>query len=96
MSLLIPFKLLLFTILTQCCLHVTSAFLRVGEENFCVSFPSNGSLDIGSSINIICTDGLGEMMQGEVCFGQETDVNEISSGTTVNEGSGFDDLSSSS
>ena len=61
-----------------------------------MSLLSNSSFDIGSSINIIHVDGLGEMTQGEVCFGQGTDVNEIPSGTTVNEGSGFDDLSSSS
>ena len=61
-----------------------------------MGLPSNGSFDIGSSINIICTDGLGETIQGEICFGQETDVNKVSGGTTVDEGSGFDDLCSSS
>ena len=61
-----------------------------------MSLPPNSSFDVGSSINIICADGLGETVQGEIGFGQETNVNEISSGTTVDEGSGFNDLSSSS
>ena len=61
-----------------------------------MSLPSNGSFNIGSSINIISSDGFGKIMQGEVCFGQETNVDEISGGTTVNEDGGFDDLGSSS
>ena len=66
------------------------------EENICAGFPSDGSLDIGHSVNIVCMDGLGETFQGEVCFEQKTYVNEISGGTRVDEGSGFNDLSSSS
>ena len=38
----------------------------------------------------------GKALQGEVCLGQKANVYEVSSGATVNEGSGFDDLCSSS
>ena len=66
------------------------------EENVCVGFPSDGFFDIGHSINIVCTDGLGEIFQGGVCFGQKAYVNEISGDTTVNKSNGFNNLSSSS
>ena len=68
----------------------------MGEEDVCVGFPSDGSFGICSSIHIVCLNGFGEALQGEVCLGQKADVNEVSSGATVNEGSGFDDLCSSS
>ena len=60
-----------------------------------MSFPFNGSFDIGSSIDIVCMDALGEASQGEVGLGQKAYVNEVSGGTTVGEGSGFNNLSSS-
>ena len=61
-----------------------------------MGLPFDGTFDIGCSINIVCLDGLRKMFQGEVCFGQKIYVDKVPSGTTVNEGSGFDDLSSSS
>ena len=76
--------------------HEISVFFGVGEEDVCVGFPSDGSFDICGSIHIVCSNGFGEVLQGEVCLGQKADVNEVSSGTAVNEGSGFDDLGSSS
>ena len=34
-----------------------------------MSLPSNGFFDVGYSIDIVCTDGFGEMFQGEVGLG---------------------------
>ena len=61
-----------------------------------MGFPSDGSFGICSPIHIVGTNGFGKMLQGEVCFGQETNVNEVSCSTTVNEGGGFNNLCSSS
>ena len=76
--------------------HEIGVFFEMGKEDVGVGFPLDGSFDICSSIHIVCLNGFGEALQGEVCLGQKADVNEVSSGTTVNEGSGFDDLCSSS
>ena len=76
--------------------HEIGVFFGVGEEDVCVGFPSDGSFNICVSIHIVCSNGFGEVLQGEVCLGQKADVNEVSSGAAVNEGSGFDDLCSSS
>ena len=61
-----------------------------------MSFPSDGSFGISSPIHIVCSDWFGWLLQWEIGFGQETNVNEVSCGTTVDEGSGFDDLCSGS
>ena len=61
-----------------------------------MSFPSNSPFDIGGSINIVCMDGLGKAFQGEVGLRQKAYADEVSSGTTVDECSGFNNLSSSS
>ena len=76
--------------------HEISVFFGMGEEDVCVSFPSDGPFNICSSIHIVRLNGFGEALQREVCLGQKANVNEVSSGATVNEGSGFDDLCSSS
>ena len=76
--------------------HEIGVFFRMGEEDVGVGFPLDGSFYIRSSIHIVCSNGFGEALQGEVCLGQKADVNEVSSGAAVNEGSGFDDLGSSS
>ena len=76
--------------------HEISVFFGMGEEDVCVGFPSDGSFNICSSIHIVCLNGFGKALQGEVCLGQKADVNKISSGAAVNEGSGFDGLCSSS
>ena len=76
--------------------HEISVVFGMGEEDVSVGFPLDGSFDICGSIHIVCSNGFGEALQGEVCFGQKADVNEVSSGATVDEGSGFDDLCSSS
>ena len=57
-----------------------------------MGFPFDGSLGIGGSINIVCKDRLWETFQREVCFGQKANVDEISSGATVNDGSSFNGL----
>ena len=57
-----------------------------------MGFPSDGSFNVCGSIHIVCLNGFGEVFQGEVCFRQKADVKEVSSGTTVNEGSGLNDL----
>ena len=61
-----------------------------------MGFPSNGSFDVCGSVHIVCPNGFGEALQGEVCLGQEADVNEVSSSSAVDESGGFDDLCSSS
>ena len=61
-----------------------------------MGFPPDGSFDVCGSIHVVCLNGFGKTLQREVCFGQEADVNEVSSGTTINEGGGFNDLCSSS
>ena len=76
--------------------HEIGVFFGMGEEDVCVGSPSDGSFNICGSIHIVCSNGFGEALQGEVCLGQKADVNEVSSGAAVNEGSGFDDLCSSS
>ena len=68
----------------------------MGKEDVYSCFPSDGSFGVGSSIHIVCLDGLGEVLQGKVGFGQKTNVDEVSCGAAVNEGSGFDDLGPSS
>ena len=76
--------------------HEIGVFFGMGEEDVGVGFPLDGSFDICGSIHIVCSNGFGEVLQGEVCLGQKANVNEVSSGAAVNEGSGFDDLCSSS
>ena len=76
--------------------HEISVFFGMGEEDVCVSFLLDGPFNICSSIHIVCLNGFGEALQREVCLGQKADVNEVSSGAAVNEGSGFNDLCSSS
>ena len=61
-----------------------------------MGFPSDCPFDVCSSVHIVCSDGFGEVLQGKVCLGQEANVNEVSCGATVNEGSGFNNLCSSS
>ena len=75
--------------------HEVCVFSQVRDQDVGVGFSSNGSLDVGSSGNI-CMDGLGVAFQKEVGLGQKAYVDEVSSGTTVNEGGGFDNLSSGS
>ena len=76
--------------------HEIGVFFGMGEEGVHAGFPSDSSFNICGSIHIVRPNGFGEALQGEVCFRQKADVNEVSSGTTVNEGSGFDNLCSSS
>ena len=76
--------------------HEISVFFGMGEEDVGVGFPSDGSFYIRGSIHIVCSNGFGEALQEEVCLGQKADVNEVSSGAAINEGSGFNDLCSRS
>ena len=76
--------------------HEIGVFFGMGEEDVGVGFPLDGSFNICSPIHIVCLNGFGEALQGEVCLGQKADVNKVSSGAAVNEGSGFYDLGSSS
>ena len=64
------------------------------EENIHVGLPSDGPFDIGCSVNIVCMDRLPREDIARESL--ETHIDKVSSGTTVNEGSGFDNLSSSS
>ena len=72
--------------------HEFGGFPRFREKDVCLGLSSDGSFDVGCSTYIVCMNGFGKMLQGKVCFGQQANVNEISYSTTINEGSGFDDL----
>ena len=57
-----------------------------------MSLPQDSFSLVSCTIYIESVDGLREFLKGEVGKGQESEVNKISSGTRVYEGSGFDSL----
>ena len=58
-----------------------------------MGFPEDGSLSIGGSVYVESANGLGKFFQGEVGERQQSEVDEVSGRSGIDEGRGFDDLS---
>ena len=72
--------------------HEPDVLFMFGEQEVDVSFPGDVAFGVSGSIHVVGSDLFVKLLQGELHQGNEARINETSSGATVDDGSGFDDL----
>ena len=64
----------------------------MGQDHVNMCLPEDHSSLVSSTIHVEGTDGLREFLKWEISEEQKSEVDEVSGGAGINEGSGFDGL----